>query len=85
MSRPELANVNAVKNGHVYVVDEALLGVAGTLMGAAYALQVMHPDLAADIDSTAIHQEYVDRFSYIDFDVSENGVFVYPPLEVEDS
>ena len=85
MNRPELANVNAVKNGHVYVVDEALLGVAGTLMGAAYALQVMHPDLATDIDSTAIHQEYVDRFSYIDFDVSDNGVFVYPPLEVEES
>jgi iron complex transport system substrate-binding protein len=80
MNRPELANVNAVKNGHVYVIDEALLGVAGTLMGAAYAAKVMHPQLFTDIDPEAIHQEYVDKFCHIDFDVSEHGVFVYPLL-----
>ncbi|MGP8330204.1 MAG: ABC transporter substrate-binding protein [Methanosarcinaceae archaeon] len=81
MNRPELANVNAVKNGRVFVVDENLLGGAGqTLMGTAYAAKLMHPDLFTDIDPQAIHQEYVDRFCYIDFDVSDHGVFVYPGL-----
>jgi iron complex transport system substrate-binding protein len=28
-----------------------------------------------------VHQEYIDRFQGIDFDVKEHGVFVYPPLE----
>ena len=82
MDRPELANVDAVKNGHVYVLDEALLGGAGqTLMGAVYAAKVMHPHLFTDIDPEAIHQEYVDKFCHIDFDVREHGVFVYPPYE----
>ncbi|HJH31333.1 MAG TPA: hypothetical protein C5S50_03930 [Methanosarcinaceae archaeon] len=81
MNRPELANVNAVKNGRVFVVDENLLGGAGqTLMGTAYAAKLMHPDLFTDIDPQAIHQEYVDRFCYIDFNVSNHGVFVYPEL-----
>ncbi|MGP8338064.1 MAG: ABC transporter substrate-binding protein [Methanosarcinaceae archaeon] len=84
MNRPELANVNAVKNGRVFVVDESLLGGAGqTIIGTAYAAKLMHPDLFTDIDPQAIHQEYVDRFCYIDFDVSDHGIFVYPELSWE--
>ena len=64
MDRPERANVNAVKNGHVYVIDEALLGVAGTLMGAAYAAKVMHPQLFTDLDPEAIHQECDPRKAF---------------------
>ena len=82
LNRPELANVNAVKKGHVYVVDETLLGGAGqTLMGTAYAIKVLHPELSEDIDPQAIHQEYVDKFCRIDLDVRKHGVFVYPPLD----
>jgi iron complex transport system substrate-binding protein len=47
-----------------YVIDEALLGVAGTLMGAAYAAKVMHPQLFTDLDPEAIHQECDPRKAF---------------------
>ena len=53
----------------------------GWLMGIAYCAKWFHPDLFEDFDPQAIHQEYLDRFQRLDFDVSEHGVFVYPPLE----
>ena len=83
LDRPELANVDAVKNGHVYVLDTNLIGGSGPecLIGAAYMGKLFHSELFEDIDPQAIHQEYVDKFCHIDFDVREHGVFVYPPFE----
>ncbi len=79
LKRPELANVAAVKNGNVYVIDESILGGAGqTLIGSIYMAKLMHPDLFKDIDPQAIHQEYVDMFCNLDFDVKKQGVFIYP-------
>ncbi len=40
-----------------------------------------HPELFEDLDPQAIHQEYVTEFQGLDYDLSEHGVFVYPPLE----
>ncbi|MEA1866120.1 MAG: ABC transporter substrate-binding protein [Euryarchaeota archaeon] len=79
---PELARVNAVEDGHVYMLPYFLLGGAGnTVVGSAYAAKLFHPDLFEDFDPQALHQDYVDRFCHIDFDVREHGIFVYPPLE----
>ena len=79
LNRPELANVDAVKNGHVYIIDAQVCTGAGTLViGIAYMGKWLHPDLFADIDPQAIHQEYIE-FCRIGFDVREHGVFVYPP------
>jgi hypothetical protein len=33
-----------------------------------------------DLDPQAIHQEYLTRFQGLDYDLGEQGVFVYPPL-----
>ena len=33
-----------------------------------------------DIDPQAIHHEYLTRFQGLDYDLGEQGVFVYPPL-----
>ena len=79
---PELARVNAVEDGHVYMLPYFLLGGAGnTIVGSAYAAKLFHPDLFEDFDPQALHQDYVDRFCYIDFDVREHGIFVYPQPE----
>jgi iron complex transport system substrate-binding protein len=84
LNRPELANINAVRNRKVYLMD---LGVwwrpsgGGALIGTAYMAKWFHPELFEDLDPQAIHQEYIDRFCHIDFNVYEHGVFVYPPLE----
>lgn len=82
MDRPELSDVAAVKNGNVYVIDDSIIGGAGqTIIGAMYAAKLMHPDIFGDIDPRSVHQEYVDKFCRIDFDVSEHGTFVYPVPE----
>ena len=84
MNRPELAKVDAVKNKHVYVVGDMLLSKPGSnIIGTAYMAKWLHPKLFEDIDPQAMHQEFVDRFCYIDFNVYEHGVFVYPTPEWE--
>ena len=83
LNRPELANVAAVKNRRVYMMDiNALMTGPNHLMGTAYLVKWFHPELFKDLDPKAIHQEYIDRFcTGLDYDLDEHGVFVYPPLE----
>lgn len=80
LNRSELANVDAVKDDQVYCLDYFLLiGAGNNIIGTAYLAKLFYPDLFQDIDPEAIHQEYVDRFCRIDFNVEENGAFLYPP------
>ena len=82
MDRPELANVDAVINGDVYIVEGHLDdGSGNTIIGSAYAAKLFYPELFVDIDSQTVHQEYVDKFCRFDFNVREHGVFWYPPLD----
>ena len=82
MNRPGWEKIKAVKNGDVYIVsgDIASSGLTG-FVWAAYMAKWFNPDLFEDLDPEAIHQEYIDRFLRIDYDLDEHGVFVYPPLE----
>lgn len=81
MDMPELAQVKAVVNGNVYVIEGHLDDGAGnTIIGSAYAAKLFYPDLFKDLDPEKVHQEYVDRFCHFDFDVKKQGVFFYPPL-----
>ena len=79
LNRPELANVNAVKNGRVYILGPLSNG-GRFLICAAYQAKWFHPDLFEDLDPQAIHQEYLTEFQGLDYDLNEHGVFVYPPL-----
>jgi len=81
MSRPEFQNITAIRNGNVYVMaSDIRCGIQGIIC-IAYWAKWFHPDLFTDLDPQAIHQEYVNRFQRIDYDIKEHGVFVYPPLE----
>jgi iron complex transport system substrate-binding protein len=81
MNRLELANVNAVKNGNVYVVSLDLIASGPhPLILAGYCAKWFHPDLFEDFDPEASHQEYIDKFMRIGYDVKK-GAFLYPPLE----
>ncbi len=80
LNRSVLANVDAVKDEQVYCLDYSLLiGAGNNIIGTAYLAKLFYPDLFQDVDPEAIHQEYVDRFCRIDFDVKEQGAFLYPP------
>ena len=83
MSRPELRDVAAVKNGRVYVMSQYFapgFGFSGArnFLQIAYQAKWFHPELFEDLDPKAIHQEYLTRFQGLDYDLDTKGVFVYP-------
>ncbi len=76
----ELANVDAIKNGNVYYIDNFLVGGGGlNLIGAAFLGKLWHPGEYKDIDPMGILQEYMEFYDS-DFDVNSQGVFIYPSL-----
>lgn len=83
LQRPELQNVNAVKNGKVYVISGFVMQ-SGPCSGCKYFLQDLyqakwfHPELFEDVDPKAVHQEYLEQFQGLDLDLDQMGVFVYP-------
>lgn len=81
MNRDELASVTAVKNGRVYVLSQDLQSGPRSFLSSEYMAKWFHPELFEDLDPQAIHQEYLTRFQGLDYDLDENGVFVYPPQE----
>jgi iron complex transport system substrate-binding protein len=82
MSRPELAHVEAVQNGKVYVLTTDINYPPSMIVSTAYFAKWFHPELFEDLDPQAIHQEYLDTFhESLNWNVYEQGIFVYPPLE----
>ena len=89
MSRSELQNVTAVKNGTVYVMSQyfaAGQGYSGPrgFFAIVYMAKWFQPDLFEDLDPTALHQEFLTRFQGLDIDLDKQGVFVYHPTEHPD-
>ena len=89
MSRPELRKVKAVEDRKVYIVTDHLVTfypVNGCryFVLIAYQAKWFHPELFADLDPKALHQEYLTRFQGLDVDLDEKGVFVYHPEEHPD-
>ena len=89
MSRPELQNVKAVKEGRVYILSSYITGWGPTagcrsFLQDAYMAKWFHPDIFKDVDPKAIHQEYLTEFQGLDIDLDEKGVFVYHPEEHPD-
>ena len=74
MSRPELANVAAVKNGKVYIIASEIYANARFVVGIAYMAKWFHPELCKDLDPQAIHKEYLERFQGIPY----RGFYAYP-------
>ena len=83
MSREELAAVTAVKDERVYVRAEGIPTGARIFVGLGSYARWFHPELFEDLDPIAYLQEYLTTFQGLDFDVSEQGVFVYPVEPVE--
>jgi iron complex transport system substrate-binding protein len=79
-SRPEYANLTAVRNNHVYIINGNLRNDASKgLIGAAYLAKIFHPD-EVKLDPEDLHQEYLQKFLGLDYDLDQHGVFIYPPL-----
>ncbi|HQI68359.1 MAG: ABC transporter substrate-binding protein [Methanothrix sp.] len=81
LSRPELANITAVKDRKVYCFSTDISTGLSYWLGIVYMAKILHPDIFSDLDPQAIHQEYLTRFQHLDYDLDKHGVFVYPPVE----
>ena len=81
MSQPGWGHIAAVRSDKVYLVEARLFSSPHNFIGTAYLAKLFHPDLFEDLDPQAIHQEYIDKFCGIDFDVKNDGVFIYPLAE----
>jgi len=78
LSRPEFAEVNAVKNNRVYLVSHSfiLCGGASGLIGTVYYANWIHPDLFASMDAQEMHQEFVTDLQQLNLNV-KNSYCVY--------
>jgi iron complex transport system substrate-binding protein len=73
MNRSALVGTTAVENGDVYIIHNNLL-VLRPAIGLLYVAKWCQPDLFADIDPTAVHEEMIETF----FNITLDDVYVYP-------
>ena len=76
---PGFEHLLAVENNRVYIMSSSLVGSPGYLVGFSYMAKWFYPKLFEDLNPQALHQEYIDEFCGIEFNVKEHGVFVYHP------
>jgi iron complex transport system substrate-binding protein len=82
LNRPELSGVDAVKNERVYLWHMYTSGMfPNDIITITYIAKWLHPDIFKELDPEMVHQEYLDRFTPLDFNVKKDGVFVCPPWE----
>ena len=74
-----MANVTAVKNNSIYIMDKGPTYGPDVPISALYWAKWFHPDLFDELDPKAIHQEWLTEFQGLDYDLDEHGVFVYHP------
>lgn len=78
LSHPALKDVPAIKNKRVYVLSYRYTNGLTYPAARAQVAKWFYPDLFADINPSAIHQEYVREFLGSSYDVTERGAFSYP-------
>ena len=79
IERPGGKDIDAVKNGRVYVLYGPLIDGARHIIGVSYLAKIFYPDLLADFDPEEVHQKYLDFVGY-EYDLSEHKAFVLPEL-----
>lgn len=81
LALPGFANVAAVQNERVHIISNAFAFAPHYPASLAMMAKWLYPETFADLNPEEIHQEYIDTFIGIDFNVSEQGVFEYSPGE----
>jgi iron complex transport system substrate-binding protein len=79
MNRDGWSGMKAVETGNVSLLSIELHDGPHAVVAAQYYATWFHPELFPDLDPQAFHQEYLDKFMGIDYDVKEHGIFVYHP------
>jgi len=77
MSQPAFELTDAVKEEDVYLCYGEFID-SYWYIGLPYLAKWFHPELFEDLDPQALHQEFLTEFQRLDYDLGEQGVFVYP-------
>jgi|GEM_PF-82618 len=84
ISRPLLREVNAVKSKNVYIIAGDFRNNAmGSVLGSVYLAKILQPELFKDLNPKTIHQEYITKWLGLNYDLNQNGTFLYPPLVID--
>ncbi len=76
-ARPGWSEVEAVKNGRVYVIcSDMLHDTFGLVAELAYFAKIMYPDLFSDLNPAALHREFLEEL----LGVAYVGIWVYPSV-----
>lgn len=78
LGTPGFSETNAGKNNRIYVTYFINTLGPGDHIGVCYFAKWMYPDLFKDMDPEKVHQEYIDKFQNVNYDLKEHGSFVYP-------
>jgi iron complex transport system substrate-binding protein len=62
LSRPELSDVKAIKDGRVYILGDPVAWGIRSIVGELYLAKWFHPDLFKDIDPEAVQREIHQQF-----------------------
>lgn len=74
VSRPELADVSAIREGRVYVISGEIRYGVRSIISELYMAKWFHPDLFKDIDPEAVHKELAQQFYAANLDEA----YAYP-------
>ena len=77
MSRPGWDNIDAVKNGRVYIISRHSKATHPCVFNS-YIAKWLHPELFEDVDPVDIHREWFQKF----FGIEYKGVYAYPTYPV---
>ena len=78
-NQTEFSELDAIKNGNVYYIDNFLVGGGGlNPIGAAYLGKLLHPEEFEEIKPDELLREYLAFYST---ETEPKGVFLYPSLE----
>lgn len=75
MSRPELQDLRAVKQGRVYVLSGTVATGVRSIIGELFLAKWLYPELFEDIDPGAEHEKLIQKF----YDMKLQGAYAYPP------
>ena len=74
MSRPELQNLRAVKDGRVYVLSGTVATGIRSAIGELYLAKWFYPELFEDIDPGSEHERLIEKF----YNIGLDGAYAYP-------
>ncbi|MCD4669569.1 MAG: ABC transporter substrate-binding protein, partial [Actinomycetia bacterium] len=77
MNNDVFKHTDAVKGEEIYLIESDLIAFYW-FISLQYMAKWFYPELFADLDPKAIHQEFLTEFQGLDYNLEKNGVFAYP-------